>query len=213
MGEAERDAGLRQMAADDGGVSLLEQFMPRFDARSQHAIQVQAPAQAVFTAVGAVTVSEVRFLRELEFIRALPGLAATGRLHVPTLAAPLVLTFTRGAGLLGARPPVELIAGAIGRFWRLAGNEPVVFASPEEFRTFTDPGFAKAVVGFRLDPRAAEILLTTETRFVTTDEATRRLMNRYWQVIRPGSNLIRTEWLRAVRRRALRAPDGTLEST
>ena len=214
MGEDDRRAGLGQMAADGGGrVSLLEQFMPRFDARSQHAILVHASAQAVFTAVGAVTVKEVRFLRELEFIRALPGLAATRRLHVPTLAAPLVLSFTRGAGLLGARPPVELIAGAIGRFWRLAGNEPVVFGSPEEFLTFSEPGFAKAVVGFRLEPRAAEILLTTETRFVTTDEATHRLMSRYWRVIRPGSSLIRAEWLRAIQRRALRAPEATLEST
>ncbi len=176
--------------------------MPRFDTRSRHAIEVEAPAQAVFTAVEAVTVKEVRFLRELEFIRALPGLAATGRLDAPTVDAPLVRSFTRGAVLLGARPPEEVLAGAIGRFWRLAGNEPVVFSSPEEFLAFTEPGFAKAVVGFRLDPRGAEILLTTETRFVATDEATRRLMSRYWRIIRPGSNLIRTQWLRAIRRRA-----------
>jgi len=89
----------------------------------------------VFTAVEAVTVKEVRFLRELEFIRALPRLAATGRLDVPTVDAPLVLSFTRGAVLLGARPHEEVLAGAIGCFWRLAGNEPVVFGSPEEFLT------------------------------------------------------------------------------
>ena len=214
MSEEERRAGIGQMAADVGGrVSLLEQFMPRFDTRSQHAIEVHAPAQAVFTAVEAVTVKEVRFLRELEFIRALPRLAATGRLDVPTVHAPLVLSFTRGAVLLGARPPEEVVAGAIGCFWRLAGNVPVVFGSPEEFLTFTEPGFAKAVVGFRLDPRGDEILLTTETRFVATDEATRKLMSRYWRIIRPGSNLIRTEWLRAIRRRALRRPKATPEST
>jgi hypothetical protein len=201
------------MAAGDGGrVSLLEQFMPRFDTSSQHAIEVHAPSQAVFTAVEAVTVKEVRFLRELEFIRALPGLAATGRLDVPTLEAPLLLNFTRGAVLLGARPPEEVTAGAIGRFWRLAGNESVVFGSPKEFLTFTEPGFVKAVVAFRLDLRGAEILLRTETRFVATDEATRRLMSRYWRIIRPGSNLIRTEWLRAIRRRAIRAPEATPES-
>jgi hypothetical protein len=187
-------------------MSLLEQFMPRFDTRSQHAIEAHAPAQALFTAVEAVTVKEVRFLRELEFIRALPGLVMAARLDVPAVDAPLVVNFTRGAVLLGARPPEEVIAGAIGRFWRLAGNEPVVLRSPEEFVTFTEPGFAKAVVGFRLDPRRSGILLTTETRFLATDAATRRLMRRYWRIIRPGSNLIRTEWLRAIRRRALRAP-------
>jgi hypothetical protein len=54
-------------------------------------------AQVVFTAVEAVSVEGVRFLRELEFIRALPSLAATGRLDVPTVDAPPVLSFTRGA--------------------------------------------------------------------------------------------------------------------
>src|SRR3954454_14346862 len=61
--------------------------MPRFDTRSQHVIEVHAPAEAVFTVVEAVTVKEVRFLRELEFIRALPRLAATGRLDVPPVDA------------------------------------------------------------------------------------------------------------------------------
>jgi hypothetical protein len=84
----------------------------------------------VFTAVEAVTVKEARFLRELQFIRALPRLAATRRLDVPTVDAPLVRSFTRGAVLLGARRPKEVLAGAIGCFWRLAGNEPVVFGSP-----------------------------------------------------------------------------------
>lgn len=213
MSGDERREGLGPTAADDGGrVSLLEQWMPRFDTRSQHAIAVDAPAQAVFTAVGAVTVKEVRFLRELEFIRALPGLLGSGRLDVPTLDAPLVLSFTRGAAVLGARPPEEVVAGAIGRFWRLVGNEPVVFGSPEEFLIFDDPGFAKAVVGFRLDPRGAGVLLRTETRFVATDEATHRLMSRYWRIIRPGSNLIRTQWLRAIRTRALHRPNATPES-
>jgi hypothetical protein len=214
VSEYDRRAGAGQTATDDGGrVSLLEQFMPRFDTRSQHAIEVPAPAQAVFTAVETVSVKEVRLLRELEFIRALPRLAATGRLDVPAVDAPLLLSFTRGAVLLGARPPEEVLVGAIGCFWRLAGNEPVVCRSPEEFLTFTESGFAKAVVGFRLDPRGAEILLTTETRFVATDEATHRLMSRYWRIIRPGSNRIRTEWLRAIRRRALRRPKATPEST
>jgi hypothetical protein len=140
-------------------------------------------------------------------------LAVTGRLDVPRAESPLVLSFTRGAVLLGARPPEEVVAGAIGCFWRLAGNKPVLFGSPEEFLTFTEPGFVKAVVGFRLDPRGAEILLTTETRFVATDKATHRLMSRYWRIIRPGSNVLRKEWLRAIRRRALRAPEATPEPT
>ena len=182
--------------------------MPRFDTRSQHTIEVHAPAQAVLhSRRGGDREGSVVPTRARVHTRTAPAWRRLRRLDVPIVDAPLILSFTRGAVLLGARPPEEVLAGAIGRFWRLAGNEPVAFGSPEEFPTFTEPGFAKAVVGFRLDPRGAEILLTTETRFVATDEATRRLMSRYWRIIRPGSNLIRTEWLRAIRRRALRRPN------
>ena len=88
-------------------------------------------------------------------------------------------------------------------------GDPAPLCSPDEFLPFADPGVAKAVVGFRLDPIGAGILLTTETRFVATDDATDRLMRRYWRIIRPGSNLIRTEWLRAIRSRARRAGNAT----
>jgi hypothetical protein len=126
----------------------------------------------------------------------------SGRLAVPAADAPELLAFTPGAVRLGARPPREVVAGAIGLFWRLGGNQPVAFDSAEEFVVFAEPGFARAVVGFRLDPGETRVVLTTETRFAATDEKTRASMSRYWQVIRPGSDLIRREWLRAIRRRA-----------
>jgi hypothetical protein len=113
-------------------------------------------------------------------------LAATGRLDVPTVDAPLVLSFTRGA-VCWARGTRRSRSWRDRVFWRLAGNEPVVFGSPEEFLTFTEPAFAKEFGGFRLDPGGAEILLTTETRFVATDEVTHRLMSRYRRIIRAGS--------------------------
>jgi hypothetical protein len=53
--------------------------MPHFDTRSQHAIEVRAPARVVFAAVEAVRVNEVRFVRELEFIRALTCSTAASR--------------------------------------------------------------------------------------------------------------------------------------
>ena len=214
MTEYERLAGAGQTATDDGRrVSLLEQFMPRFDTRSQHAIEVACSGSSrVHSRRGGEREGSAVPTRARVHTRT-AGLGddwATRRADRRRAAS---LSFRRGAVLLGVRPPEEVLAGAIGCFWRLAGNEPVVFGSPEEFLTFTEPGFAKAVVGFRLDPRGAEILLTTETRFVATDEATQRLMSRYWRIIRPGSNRIRTEWLRAIRRRALRRPKATPEST
>ncbi|MBV8202739.1 MAG: hypothetical protein JOZ15_19150, partial [Acidobacteria bacterium] len=45
-------------------------------------------------------------------------------------------------------------------------------------------------------------VVTTETRVNATDAATRRRFAAYWRVIYPGSSLIRSMWLRAIRRRA-----------
>jgi hypothetical protein len=215
VSEDERRAGVGQAADDGGRVSLLEQFMPRFDTRCQHAIEVHAPAQAVFTAVEAVTVKEVRFLRELEFIRALPRLATTGRLDVPTVDAPLVLSFTRGAVLLGARPPEEVLAGAIKCFSpsrrQRACRLRLARGVPDLHRAGIRQGRC------RVPPRSerCEILLTTETRFVATDEATHRLMSRYCRIIRPGSNRIRrsgcerSERARFAARKRPRSPHNT----
>jgi len=44
--------------------------------------------------------------------------------------------------------------------------------------------------------------LSTETRVAGTDAHARRRFGLYWLAIRPGSGLIRREWLRAIERRA-----------
>jgi hypothetical protein len=44
--------------------------------------------------------------------------------------------------------------------------------------------------------------VTTETRIFATDEVARRKLAFYWLVIRPGSALIRRDWLKAIRNRA-----------
>ena len=53
-------------------------------------------------------------------------------------------------------------------------------------------------INWRLDGTT----LSTETRVLATDEASRRAFRRYWLVIRPFSGLIRRVWLRAIRQRA-----------
>jgi hypothetical protein len=42
--------------------------------------------------------------------------------------------------------------------------------------------------------------LRTETRVLVTDAASRRRFGRYWRLIRPGSALVRRNWLAAKRR-------------
>lgn len=68
----------------------------------------------------------------------------------------------------------------------------------DDFRVFAEPGYAKMALNFAFDGDT----LSTETRVLLTDEASRRAFRRYWLVIRPFSGLIRRLWLRGIDRRA-----------
>ena len=57
---------------------------------------------------------------------------------------------------------------------------------------------------FRLTPRGNGTELSSETRVVSTDDATRRRFARYWVFVQPGSTAIRWEVLTAVELRARR---------
>jgi hypothetical protein len=140
----------------------------------------------------------------LEALRALPGLLLRRPAFRPDPSAPLLDQFTTGVVLLGERAGTEIVAGAIGRFWRLAGNETAQVRTREEFLSFDQPGYAKAAISFLVRPERGGSRVRTETRVVgTSPEATRALL-RYWRVIRPASGAIRRSWLAAIRRRALR---------
>jgi hypothetical protein len=104
----------------------------------------------------------------------------------------------------------ELVIGAIGQPWRLAGGRGVAVADGEEFAAFDQPGYAKMAANFRLAPIACgrAVQLSTETRVACTDTASARRFARYWQLIRPASGAIRRSWLAAIKRRAEQYADG-----
>jgi hypothetical protein len=65
-------------------------------------------------------------------------------------------------------------------------------------REFAEPGWVKVGMDFRLTPAMGGTHLSSETRVVATDDATRKRFDRYWLVVRPGSSAIRYEVLTAV---------------
>jgi hypothetical protein len=185
--------------------SLLDEVLPRFDASEVHDVWVPARPHVVFVAVKQVTMGEVRLLMPLEALRGLPRLLARRPAFRPARSARVLDEFTVGVVPLGERPDAEIVAGAVGRFWRLAGNEPAEVRTREEFVYFSESGYAKAAISFSVRPECAGTRVITETRVVgTSPEATRALL-RYWRAIRLGSGAIRRSWLAAIRRRAVRA--------
>jgi len=119
----------------------------------------------------------------------------------------------RGFTVLAQRPGSELVIGGPGQPWRLAGGVSARVGSLAEFRAFDRPGFAKLALSFRLERAPGGTRVITETRVDTTDPLAHRRFGAYWQVIRIGSGAVRRNWLRAIKRRAERAPAATVVPT
>jgi hypothetical protein len=102
-----------------------------------------------------------------------------------------------GFRVIAEEPGDELVVAGIGRFWKLSGGLRRV-EGREHFAQFDEPGYAKVAFNFRLDDGK----LSTETRIAGTDAHARRRFGLYWLLVRPGSGLIRREWLHAIVKRA-----------
>jgi hypothetical protein len=186
--------------------SLLDEVLPRYDVHELHDRHVGAPPAAAYAAVRAVTPLDVRLLLPLMAMRVLPGLFLRRRLPGVDPRAPVLEAFLRnGFLLLGERRGEEVVVGAVGRFWQVSGAQGVrPIGSPEEFKAFDEPGWARAVTNFFVRPDGTGSRVSTETRVAGTDAEATRMFRRYWRVIAPGSAAIRRSWLAAIRRRAER---------
>lgn len=170
---------------------LIDQVMPRCDRREVHSRKATASPPALWQAVHDLQADELTAMRVLMGMRTLGRRVGDGNLTV-------LEGFERmGFSVVAEEPGRELVIAGIGRFWTPSGGLRKV-ANKEQFLSFREPGYAKVAFNFRI--LAGE--LSTETRIAATDARARRRFGLYWLAVRPGSGLIRREWLRALDRRA-----------
>jgi hypothetical protein len=175
---------------------LIDHHCPRFDVRESCELEIPADLEGVGKALRNLDLGESRIIRTLFRLRGLPedGLRLEGLSRV-------------GFEVLGRQPDDEITLGLIGRFWNWR-ERPRPFA-PEEFREFSEPGYAKAAWNYKLVPLSeTHVLLRTETRVQCTDEESRKKFRRYWWLVRPFSGLIRRRSLQIVRRNTQLAHGG-----
>ena len=184
---------------------LMDRFMPAYHFNEVHSIRIHASPERIFQAIHAVTPREVRGSRILYWIRSLPARLA-GKTVRGLSGAPKPIVEPApdlGKVVLGEEPDRELVLGLVGPFWKPAGGRAPRIEGPREFLAFAQPDHAKATIGFWLEEDGdGFFLLTTETRVLTADPATRRKFGAYWRLIYPGSALLRRTFLAAVKRRA-----------
>ncbi|SOD62611.1 hypothetical protein SAMN06297387_106188 [Streptomyces zhaozhouensis] len=180
----------------------LDELIPEWDVRDRHTQPVRAPRAEV-----------LRTARELQF-KDLPMMHLLMR--VGTLGTkrgqgkrPFLDSMVAGGFSWLHRDDDELIVGAAVRTGGSdKGPSPLGDDPFTGFQRLTEPGHYKVAFNFRVDDGE----LSTETRVISTDDATRRKFARYWKVIRLPSGVIRIEWLQSIRkeseRRAAAGPQG-----
>lgn len=198
--------------------SLLDTYAPRSSARSgtpklfseRHERFIAAPPDVVMSAIERLEVREIRVLTPLMALRMLPN-RLLGRPTEIDAGAPVLDVFRREGFVLLGRRRREIAIGAIGRFWRVAGNQPNRdVQSASDFAAFAEPGWAKAVMSFEATAHEGGTRLVTVTRVVFTSAGARTKFAPYWALIRLPSGLIRRSMLAAIERRAV-AREAALE--
>jgi hypothetical protein len=187
---------------------LIDEYLPRYDVVERHSIKVRATQARTYAAIATTDFAEDSLIRVLFLIRLLPGALLNGRDGLRALAnrdksALTITTIQRGGfRLLAERGPDELLIGVEGEFRTLSGGRCT--PSAEAFRERgAEAGKARSLWNFAVRTVSGqECELTTETRVLCADAATRRRFLPYLMLIRPGSGLIRHAMLRAIKKTA-----------
>jgi len=184
---------------------LLDDYLPEFDVRTSYATRIAASPAKVYASLWTANFDHWGITRALYAGRTLPSFLSRPcetwrRFHNELFRQRFALDqmLLDGFALLEERPGEELVLGSVGRFWRARGE--LCATNSVQFRTPAPSGTAKAAWNFEVSIRAdGATELSTETRVLCADGATRRRFRAYWMLIQPFSGLIRQEMLAAVR--------------
>ena len=184
-------------------VSRLDEIVPLYQFTEFHETTIAAPPDRTYRAICAVTANEIVLLRTLTWIRRFGQAGPESVLNPPGDRPFCDVALKHGFHLLVDEPAREMVVGTFVAAPKAARVNAPAQITATTFAGIHSPGFAIAVMNFRLQPLGpTRTGLTTETRVFATDATTRRLFAPYWRVIYPGSSIIRTMWLRAIKRRA-----------
>ena len=181
------------------GVNVIDGYLPTYDMRSAHQVEVNAPVADTYRAARELDVGRSIPILTLFAIRAIPHML-TGKAR-PSRSITLQTVLDAGSVILAQDEPNGFVMGAVGKFWR--PDSGMLRIAPDEFESFEAPGYAKGILSFSVDERGPTTsLLATETRVACTDESARRKFSLYWRAIGPFSGVIRHLMLQEVKRTA-----------
>ena len=178
----------------------IDEFAPTFHFREHHATTIAAPPARVFEAIRAVTADEIALFRTFTWIRRFGQPGPESIMNAPEQQPILDVATQGGFVMLHEAAPDEIVVGTVV-VAPPGARRPGVFGA-QEFKQLRAPGFAIAAMNFRVEQTAGASRVITETRVFATDQTALRRFTPYWRVIFPGSSILRSTWLRAIKRRA-----------
>jgi hypothetical protein len=132
--------------------------------------------------------SEIPWIRVLFDIRTLPDLLRSERTD-HRLGVDQITASDTGFFILQEVPGREVVVGSIGKFWHL--RIPFHRVEPRQFRNFSLPGYGKIAWSISVEPFRGGSTIAIELRTSATEDISWKKLNRYYQVIGIGSQLIR----------------------
>ena len=190
-----------------GVATRMDEFMPAWQFREFHSIEIDAPPARAFEAMKAVTADEIFLFRALTWIRRGGRELPESILNAGKDESLIDVATRSGFVRLVEETPRELVIGTVVKAPRGARGK----LTADTFRKGLPPGFALATMNFVITPgRDGGSMVATETRVFANSPSARRGFARYWRVIYPGSALIRRTWLLAIRTRAQALPNNSI---
>ena len=178
----------------------LDDVVPVADHVTKQSRVIDAPPSVVWEELHRLRLSSLPVTLLFSALRALPVLlAGRGRRR-----GGLDRTFLDVVPIpeLASDPPSHVVFGGVLQAWRLTGGRRPPELDAAGVREWSEPGWVKVGMEFRLTPAVGGTRLTCETRIVATDAGTRRRFSLYWLAVQPGSSAMRWELLTAVALRA-----------
>lgn len=177
----------------------LNRLMPEFEQSWATDTVIEAPPEQVYAAFQSMNPRDMRLAGVLAKIRTFGA-----RENEPPA------TFAESAERFGNvtlvdQPNKEIVAGLVGQFWKR--DFGIRRLRPEEFPGFTEPGYAKVLSAFRIEPvpGTKHSRVHSVMRIHATSEDAAKKFNRYWLLLNPGIKLYMRSMLAALRRQAATA--------
>lgn len=171
---------------------LFTHLLPQWQFEERHHRLLRVSPAAALAAAAAYRPDGDRLIAGLIALREWPGRLAAA------LGRPNALGQRAAFGFDDFTPigqdTEHLAFGLVGRFWEADYGLRGV-PGGDAFRTFSEPGTARLLLGFHVEPAGVGTRLSTLTRIHCPDAASLARMRRYWRVIRPASGLIRRRML------------------